>query len=114
MRGFPKLRLSLLLNCMVLLNYKGYVYLANVVQGYPSVIGGICAILVIKCYLVCDRLPVDVKDFTRERGIEIIPIMSGSSHWFQIHDQFPFEDFKALLKSFQGFPSLLLTNLEVH
>ena len=67
------------------------------------------------CYLVCDRLPVhvndDVKKFAREKRIHIIPIMPGSSHWFQVHDQIPLADLKkkksfSKKTGFLDFPSL--------
>ena len=72
------------------------------------------------CYLVCDRLPVhvndDVKKFAKARGIIIMAIMPGSSHWFQVHDQQPFGtlkkkkwEFKKV--GFRGFPPLHLRSV---
>ncbi len=66
------------------------------------------------CFIICDRLPVhvnkDVQAFAMERNIKIFPIMPGSSHWFQVHDQLPFGDLKKKLLSkksrFSGLPSI--------
>lgn len=52
----------------------------------------------LNCYLVCDNMRAhvneSVKEFANARGIHIIPIMRGSSHWFQVHDQLPFGTLK--------------------
>jgi len=63
---------------------------------------------------VCDRLPVhvndDVKEFARARGIIIVAIMPGSSHWFQVQDQQPFGTLKRKMEiqksRFSVLPSL--------
>ena len=63
---------------------------------------------------MCDRLPVhvndDVKKFASEKRIHIIPIMPGSSHWFQVHDQIPLADLKKKIilekNRFSGLPVL--------
>ncbi len=54
----------------------------------------------LNCYLVCDNLRAhvsdDVKQFANARGIYVFPIMAGSSHWFQVHDQVPFGTLKKI------------------
>ena len=46
------------------------------------------------CFLICDNLSVhkdcDIIKDTLSKGIHLINIMPGSSHWFQVHDQLPF------------------------
>ena len=46
------------------------------------------------CFLICDNLSVhkdcDIIKDTLSKGIHLINIMPGSSHWFQVHDQEPF------------------------
>jgi len=52
----------------------------------------------LRCYLISDNLAIhtnnDVVEDAKRRGIEMINIMAGSSHWFQVHDQLPFATLK--------------------
>ena len=51
------------------------------------------------CYLISDNLRVHKNDMivasALKSGIHMLNIMPGSSHWFQVHDQYPF----AILKN---------------
>ena len=55
------------------------------------------------CFLICDNLSVHRNDTivktARRYGIHMIYIMPGSSHWFQVHDQFPFGTLKKEMAS---------------
>ena len=55
----------------------------------------------LNCYLVCNNLSVHgskmTKYYANARCIYIFPIMAGSSHWFQVHDQLPFGSLKKKL-----------------
>ena len=48
----------------------------------------------VDCLLISDNLSVHknqaVVDMAREKGVHMLNIMPGSSHWFQVHDQKPF------------------------
>ena len=50
------------------------------------------------CFMICDNLRVHINSEiisnASSKGIHIFPIMPGYSHWFQVHDQFPFATLK--------------------
>ncbi len=55
----------------------------------------------VDCLLISDNLSVHknqaVVDMAREKGVHMLNIMPGSSHWFQVHDQKPFAILKKKL-----------------
>ena len=55
------------------------------------------------CFVLADQLPVhrdpDILKLALERNVFLWSIMSGTSHWFQVHDQFPFGLLKKMIKS---------------
>ena len=48
----------------------------------------------VDCLLICDNLAIHknkaIVDKIKRMGIHSLPIMPGSYHWFQVHDQEPF------------------------
>jgi len=52
----------------------------------------------LECYLICDNLRIhtnkSIVEFAKTKGVHIITIMPGTSHWFQVHDQKPFGTLK--------------------
>ena len=65
----------------------------------------------LQCFFICDQLPVhmneSIKEYAKARGISIIPIMPGSSHWFQVQDQLPFGTLKKKMSHEKNRFSLL-------
>ena len=53
------------------------------------------------CYMISDNLSIhrnrEVVKIAKDNGIELLNIMPGSSHWFQVHDQLPFAVLKKKL-----------------
>ena len=60
-------------------------------QGHPGV----------DCLLICDNLAIHknkaIVAKAEHRGVHLLTIMPGSSHWFQVHDQEPFAELKKSL-----------------
>jgi len=60
----------------------------------------------LRCYMISDNLSIhknsEVVNDAKERGIEMLNIMSGSSHWFQVHDQLPFARLKKKFASLKN------------
>jgi len=60
----------------------------------------------LECFLICDNLRVHCSDSivkaAKAQGIHLINIMSGSSHWFQVHDDLPFATLKKKMKSLKN------------
>lgn len=54
------------------------------------------------CFMLSDNLKihrsVDIVRMARDKGIHLLNIMVGSSHWFQVHDQLPFAMLKKTMK----------------
>ena len=52
------------------------------------------------CYTISDNLSIHKNDkivkIAKDNGIEMLNIMAGSSHWFQVHDQTPFASLKKI------------------
>lgn len=52
----------------------------------------------LECFLISDNLRIhnntDIVAMAKDKGIHMINIMPGSSHWFQVHDQLPFGHLK--------------------
>ena len=50
------------------------------------------------CYMISDNLSIhknsEILNIAKDNGIEMLNIMAGSSHWFQVHDQLPFAELK--------------------
>ena len=48
----------------------------------------------VDCFMIWDNLPVhtnkEIVAFAESMGIQLVFIMPGTSHWFQVHDQQPF------------------------
>jgi len=48
----------------------------------------------LECFLISDNLSIhknkDIVEEAEHKGIHMLNIMPGSSHWFQVHDQLPF------------------------
>ena len=53
------------------------------------------------CYLISDNLSIhrneEIVADAEAKGIHMLNIMPGSSHWFQVHDQLPFAILKKKL-----------------
>jgi len=58
------------------------------------------------CFLICDNLRAHVNyeivNNALINGIHIFTIMSGSSNWFQVHDQFPFANLKNRMRELKN------------
>ena len=50
------------------------------------------------CFLISDNLSIhradDIVRIAARHGVHLLNIMAGTSHWFQVHDQLPFENLK--------------------
>ena len=53
------------------------------------------------CFSISDNLSIhranDIFKTAAMHGVHMINIMSGTSHWFQVHDQLPFANLKKLM-----------------
>jgi len=70
------------------------------------------------CLLISDNFPIhkssNIIDNAKANGIHIMNIIAGSSHWFQIHDQFPFAELKKkMISDFYDVLALPLLDLKL-
>ena len=65
------------------------------------------------CFLISDNLSIlradDIVRTAVRHGVHMLNIMPGTSHWFQVHDQFPFANLKKIMATKKRRCSRLFT-----